>query len=96
MGGPFNRWLNISQIEVIGGAEDPDSKIFMCEVCVARGTPFEECHTANYTNFVTGGPPNITEGRSKNLRICMYEMKLSNMRPKLCMLKFIIYYTGTF
>ena len=60
MGGEFNRWLNISAVEVVGGAEDPDSKIFMCEVCVARGTPFEQCHTANYTNLVTGGAPRVS------------------------------------
>ena len=60
MGGEFNRWLNISRIDLVGGAEDPDSKIFECEVCIARGTPFEQCHTANYTNQVIGGPPVIT------------------------------------
>ena len=64
MGGEYNRWLNISQIEL---AEDPDSKIFQCEVCIARGTPSEECHIANYTNRVTGGPPMILEANSKNL-----------------------------
>ena len=91
MGGPFNRWVNISRIELVGGAEDPDSKIFMCEVCTARGTPSEVCHTANYTNLVTGGPPMIKEIRSKNLRINLhvYEIvKINNacQRSKLCML----------
>ena len=64
VGGMFNRWLNISRVEVYGGA---DSKIFQCEVCVARGTPSQECYTANYTNRVTGGPPVINEIGSKNL-----------------------------
>ena len=68
VGGPFNRWLNISRVELVRGAEDPDSKIFMCEVCVDRETPSQVCHTANYTNLVTGGPPRIKETRSKNLR----------------------------
>lgn len=59
VGGPFNRWLNISDVNLVGGAEDPDFKIFMCQVCVARGTTFQMCHTANYTNLVVGGPPRI-------------------------------------
>ena len=66
MGGPSNQWLNISRIKLAGGADDPDSKIFMCEVCVDRGMPSEVCNTANYTNRVTGGPPMINETRSKN------------------------------
>ena len=66
MGGEFNRWLNITRVQVVGGAEDPDSKIFQCEVCIARGTPSEECHTANYTNYITGSPPMILERNSKN------------------------------
>ena len=37
-----------------------------CEVCAACGTPSEECHTANYTNCVTGSPPMILETNSKN------------------------------
>ena len=69
VGGDFNRWLNISQIELVGAAEDPDSKIFQCEVCIARGTPFEQCHIANYTNRVIGGPPVINTTGSKNLNL---------------------------
>ena len=69
MGGEFNRWLNISRVELIG-VEIPDSKIFQCEVCIARGTPSEECHTANYTNRVTGSPPMILETNSKDLITC--------------------------
>ena len=71
MGGLHNQWLNISEIGVVGGAEDFDSKIFMCEVCVGRDTPFQECHTANYTNRVIGAPPVIKETRSKDLRAYM-------------------------
>ena len=70
MGGEFNRWLNITRVQVVGGAENPDSKIFQCEVCIARGTPSEECHTANYTNRVTGSPPMILETNSKNHITC--------------------------
>ena len=68
VGGKYNRWLNISRVELVGGAEDPDSKIFECEVCTARDTPLANCSTANYTNLVVGGPPVIKETNSKNLR----------------------------
>ena len=68
VGGEFNRWLNITRVEVVGGAEDPDSKLFMCEVCVGRYTPFEICHTSNYTNRVIGAPPVIKETNGKNLK----------------------------
>ena len=71
MGGLQNQWLNISEIKVVRGAEDPDSKIFQCEVCVDRDTPFQVCHTANYTNIVIGAPPVIKETRSKDLRAYM-------------------------
>ena len=80
VGGPFNRWLNITMVVVIQGAEDPDSKIFMCEVCVARGTPFEECHISNYTNRVIGAPPNINETNCKTLarNLTLYVLQLGN------------------
>ena len=70
VGGNSNQWLNISQIKLIGGAEDPpDSKIFQCKVCTASGTPLEQCHTANYTNRVIGGPPVINAtGIRSNLK----------------------------
>ena len=68
VGGPLNRWLNITEVEVIGGAEDPDSRIFQCEVCIGRGTPFQMCHTANYTNQVVGSAPRINETDSKNFK----------------------------
>ena len=61
VGGDFNRWLNISRTVIIQGAEDPDRKIFMCEVCIARGTPFEECHVSNYTSRLIGSPPIIIQ-----------------------------------
>ena len=67
VGGQFNRWLNISHVIVIQGAEDPDSKIFICEVCQARGTPSEQCNTTNFTLSVIGAPPVIKENLSKYL-----------------------------
>jgi hypothetical protein len=51
-------------VEVIGGAEDPDSKILMCEVCLNRDNPGEECYTANYTSWLAGAPPSIINGTS--------------------------------
>ena len=66
VGGQFNRWLNITRTVIIQGAEDPDRKIFMCEVCVARGTPFEQCHTTNYTSRLIGSPPMILQGSGKS------------------------------
>ena len=57
VGGQFNRWLNISSVITVQGAEDPDSKIFICEVCQARGTPSEQCNTANFTLSLIGAPP---------------------------------------
>ena len=59
VGGESNRWLNISFVVLIGGIEDHDSKIFMCEVCLNHSTPAEECYTANYTSWLVGAPPNI-------------------------------------
>ena len=70
VGSEFNRWLNISRVDLVGGAEDPNSKIFQCEVCAAHGTPSEECYTANYTNHITGSPPMILETNSKNRITC--------------------------
>ena len=65
VGGSFNRWLNITGTVIVQGAEDPDQKIFMCTVCVARGTPFEMCHTSNYTSRLIGAPPLINETASE-------------------------------
>ena len=63
VGGKSNRWLNISRITAIQGAEDPDYKIFMCEVCEmfdVGGTVFKRCHVSNYTSRVIGAPPVLT------------------------------------
>lgn len=65
VGGQFNRWLNISNVIIIQGAEDPDSKIFICEVCQARDTPFEQCNSTNFTLNLIGTPPVIKENLSK-------------------------------
>ena len=75
-GGDSNRWLNISQIVVVQGAGDPDSKIFMCEVCLNRDAQdSEECHTANYTLLIVGAPPLIINRSSTSeLMYCIIFM----------------------
>ena len=58
VGGESNRWLNITRTRIIQGAEDPDSRIYICEVCSANNT---NCNGANYTQLTVGTPPNITD-----------------------------------
>ena len=67
VGGPFNQSLNITETVIVQGAEDPDSKTFMCTVCVDRGAPSEMCHAANYTSLLVGAPP-VINGNSSELR----------------------------
>ena len=69
VGGQFNRWLNISSVITVQGAEDPDSKLFMCELCQARGTPSEQCNTANFTLNTIGAPPKIQYSGSLGMLI---------------------------
>ena len=66
VGGELDRWLNITGIVIAQGARDPDRAIFRCEVCIARGTPFESCYAANYTNLVVGAPPRFSSQPSKS------------------------------
>ena len=73
-GGESNRWLNISQIIVVGGG-DPDSKIFMCEVCLNHSNPDEECHVTNYTSWLVGAPP-VTINGSSTSKMTEYVYKL--------------------
>ena len=59
VGGEFNELLNVTGIIPIGADLVPDSGIYMCEACTDRGTQSEECHTANVTLHIIGGPPFI-------------------------------------
>ena len=59
IGGDNNEWLNISSV-VAGGKEDPDSKIFMCEVCTNQSAPLQQCYTSNFTLRVIGVHPVIS------------------------------------
>ena len=65
--GTFDEIFNITSVRVSLGPEDPHRGIYECEVCIARGTQFEECHSANTTVVTAGRPPilNDTTGRSK-------------------------------
>ena len=60
VGGEFNELLNVTGIFPIAPIDlVPYSGIYMCEVCTDRGTQSEECHTANVSLHVIGGPPFI-------------------------------------
>ena len=59
VGGPLNEWLNITRTIISASAQTVDTAIYMCKVCTDRGTPLEECHTANVTLYIIGGPPFI-------------------------------------
>ena len=60
VGGEFNRWLNITRTVTVQGAEDPDSNIYMCEVC-QNVTTLEGCSAANHTQFTIGLPPVVED-----------------------------------
>ena len=64
--GEFDRFYNITPVRMLV-AEDPHRGVYECEVCVARDTPFEVCHSANVTLAIAGRPPllNSTTGRSE-------------------------------
>jgi hypothetical protein len=66
VGGEFNRWLNITRTEIVQGAEDPDSRIYICEVCEGNSTR-DNCIAANYTQVTVGTPPDITDASSEYL-----------------------------
>lgn len=53
--------LNITETILTGSESDvvPDNGVYMCEVCTDHDTQPEECHTANVTIHVIGGPPFI-------------------------------------
>lgn len=65
--GTYDEIFNITRVRILQGAEDPHRGVYECEVCVARGTLFQECHSANTTVAIAGRPPilNDTIGRSE-------------------------------
>ncbi len=66
IGGEFNEWLNITTTFGVG-ASLTSNGLYICEVCVSRGTEFKECHLANTSLQVIGGPPilNVATDNSK-------------------------------
>ena len=57
VGGDFNEWFNVTGTIITQGAASTSNGLYVCEVCLFRGTPFEECHLANTSLQVIGGPP---------------------------------------
>ncbi len=57
IGGDLNEWLNITGTLIAVGAASTSNGLYVCEVCLFRGTAFEECHLANTSLQVIGGPP---------------------------------------
>ena len=57
IGGDFKEWLNITETFHVLGDGPSLNGLYICEVCVFRGMPFEECHLANTSLQVIGGPP---------------------------------------
>ncbi len=59
LSGMFNEILDIEGTVIAPGAELPTSAIYECQVCVARGTPFQDCHNATVELWGLGQPPNL-------------------------------------
>ena len=79
VGGESNRWLNISFVVIDVGAEDRDSKIFMCEVCWNRSTPAEECYMANYTSQIIDASPYINGTSPRKLSKSYNQVGIMNV-----------------
>ena len=65
VGGPFDRWYNITSAIIVAGAEDPSFGDYICSVCIARGTPFEECHNATMQLHILGAPPRLVRSNGE-------------------------------
>ena len=65
IGGEFNRWFNITSTIISAQATVPDQGDYICEVCVARDTPFEMCHRGTLTLHLLGAPPELVMDESK-------------------------------
>jgi len=67
IGGILDRYYHITRVSIQRAAEDPHAGVYECEVCVARNTACEDCHSANVTLAVAGRSPllNSTTGRSE-------------------------------
>ena len=70
IGGDFNEWLNITGTILVLGAASTSNGLYVCEVCLFRGTQFEECHMANTSLQVIGGPP-FLDVATDNSKFCL-------------------------
>ena len=70
IGGDFNEWLNITETILVLGAASTSNGLYVCEVCLFRGTQFEECHLANTSLQVIGGPP-FLDVATDNSKFCL-------------------------
>ena len=68
VGGEFNHWLNVTRTLLVPGAEDADTGQYACEACyiISTNPLVMECHRANITLQVIGGPPFIDDADSPN------------------------------
>ena len=71
--GAYDEIYNITRVLIAAVARDSSRGIYECEVCVARGTPFEDCHSANTTVAVAGRPPIIMKGIGRGMLCKSYE-----------------------
>ena len=64
--GEFDELYNITRTRIQRHAADPGRGIYECEVCIQRGTPSEQCHSANTSLIIAGRKPllNSTTGRT--------------------------------
>ncbi len=85
-GGDFNEWLNLTSTILVPGAVSTSNGLYICEVCLFRGTQFEECHFANTSLQVIGGPPilDVAIDNSKHhthLYYILYVTRWVQLRP---------------
>jgi len=66
--GDFNRYLNITRTNIVAGAEDTDSGVYTCWVCVT-----EVCRNASTRMYLLGSPPDVDCGEPDDGR-CSVEM----------------------
>ena len=64
--GEFDELYNITRTRIQRHAADPGRGIYECKVCTQRGTPSEQCHSANTSLIIAGRKPllNSTTGRT--------------------------------
>ena len=79
--GEFNRYLNITRTNIVAGAEDIDSGVYTCRVCVAQGTILEDCRNASTRVYLLGSPPDVDCGEPDDGRCSVEIMRSPNVIP---------------